>query len=99
MYYFRNKIEYVKLLVECGIEIINSSQHKNKEEIVSIKNALVNNVACVYCSLEQEDKAMKFLDKSVKMNRTYIDNAITYNNLGLIELKNKRIQSGVHYFH
>lgn len=99
MYYFRNKIEYVKLLVKCGIEIINSSQHKNKEEIVSIKNALVNNVACVYCSLEQEDKAMKFLDKSVKMNRTYIDNAITYNNLGLIELKNKRIQSGVHYFH
>lgn len=98
-YYFRKKKEYTKLIIKCGIDIINQSKYKDDESIIDLKNALVNNVACIYFQIEQSSKSAKFLDKCVKMNRSYIDNAITYNNYGFIEISNKRIKSGVHYFH
>lgn len=98
-YYFRNKEDYTKMLIKCGIDIINQSKYKDDENIINLKNALVNNVACIYFQIQQHNKAAKFLDKCIQMNKNYIDNIITYNNYGLIEISNKRIKSGVHYFH
>ena len=98
-YYSNNKHDYAKLLITSGIEIINQSPFKNEKKIIKRKNALANNIACIYEKEKKYDKAELFLDKCIEMNKNKIDNAISYNNYGIIELKKKNIQMSIHYFH
>jgi tetratricopeptide (TPR) repeat protein len=98
-YYSNNKHDYAKLLISSGIEIINQSPFKNEKKMIKRKNALSNNIACIYEKEKRYDKAEMFLDKCIEMNKSKIDNAISYNNYGIIELKKKNIQMSIHYFH
>ena len=98
-YYSNNKHDYAKLLISSGIEIINQSPFKNEKKMIKRKNALSNNIACIYEKEKRYDKAEMFLDKCIEMNKSKIDNAISYNNYGIIEFKKKNIQMSIHYFH
>ena len=99
MYYNKNKDDYAKLLIKCGIQIINESPYKEGEELIKEKEAIVNNIACVYLKEGQADKSAVFLDKCVNMNKDAMNKAIMYNNYALVELARKKHKNGVHYFH
>ena len=98
-YYFNNRNDYVKLLIKIGFEIIKNCPFKNEKKILKRKNALINNISCLYEKEKRYDKAQKFLDKNFEMNKNKIDNAISYNNYGIIEYKKKNIILSLHYFH
>ena len=99
MYYNKNKDDYAKLLIKCGIQIINESPYKEGEELVKEKEAIVNNIACVYLKEGQADKSAVFLDKCVNMNKDSMNKAIMYNNYALVEFARKKYKNGVHYCH
>ena len=83
-YYSNNKHDYSKLLISSGIEIIKQTPFKNEKKMIKRKNALSNNIACIYKKKKRYDKAEMFLDKCIEMNKSKIDNAISYNNYGII---------------
>ena len=93
------KDDYIKILISFTIEIINNSQYKNEKEIISRKNALINNISCLYFKEKRFDKSLLFLDKCIEMNKNKIDNAISYNNYAILQHKKNNLKLTTYYFH
>lgn len=106
IYYYKFLTEYSKLLIKFGLRSINQSNFKSKAEIIQLKNAFYNNLACVYLNEHKCNKADNYIHKCLKCvcdyndenEGDYISKAITYNNIGLIEIKRKHIHSALKCF-
>lgn len=105
IFYYRCKFESSKLLIKFGIDSINQSKYKTELKVVERKNALANNIACIYEKEGNYNKASLFFEKLINLNTSSnkpncfnLDKALTYNNLGIIEMKKCRIAEGINYF-
>lgn len=81
------KNDFVKLICSVGIDLINFSKYKYEKKIIKKKSFLLNNLSCIYILEKRYYKSKIFLDKCIELNKTSLDNIITYNNFCLINIK------------
>ena len=82
-----NKNTYTKLISSIGIDLINFSKFKYDKNLIKKKIFLFNNLSCLYLSEKRYYKSKIFLDKCIEINKTSLDNIITYNNISIIYIK------------
>ena len=83
----RNKNDFAKLIILAGIDLINFSKYKYDKNIIKLKNFLFNNLSYNYISEKRYYKSKIFLDKCIEINKSSLDNIITYNNYCLMYIK------------
>ena len=83
----RNKNDFAKLIILTGIDLINFSKYKYDKNIIKLKNFLFNNLSYNYISEKRYYKSKIFLDKCIEINKSSLDNIITYNNYCLMYIK------------
>ena len=82
-----NKNDFAKLIILAGIDLINFSKYKYDKNIIKLKNFLFNNLSYNYISEKRYYKSKIFLDKCIEINKSSLDNIITYNNYCLMYIK------------
>jgi hypothetical protein len=82
-----NKNDFAKLICSVGIDLINFSKYKYEKNIIKKKTFLLNNLSCIYISEKRFYKSTIFLDRCVEINKTSLDNIITYNNYCIAFIK------------
>ena len=78
---------YAKLICSLGIDLINFSNYKYDKNLIRKKGFLLNNLSFVYLSEKRYLKSEIFIDKCIEINKTSLDNIITYNNFCMINIK------------
>ena len=92
-FYMVQKYEYSKLLGIIATKALKETDYKQHPEIIIRECAINNNISCLYEAKEKYSQAYKYIcynKKYIEYNNDF-DNAVFYNNLIRICLKNKNV--------
>ena len=92
-FYMVQKYNYTKFLGLLAIKALKETDYKQHPEIMIRECAINNNIACLYETKENYKQAYKYICNNKKYidNNNDFDNAIFYNNLIRICIKNKKV--------
>ena len=82
-----NKVEYAKLILSIGIDIIHKSKFNEEKKIIRKKVSLGNNIACTYLLVNNFVKAELFLEKCKNNSEGILEKIIIFNNCSLVQIK------------